>query len=120
MGDPTHTPTSRAERIAKLADALREQIDQSSDHSARIGCYETADGTEREVAIVKTDAGEWEVQDRGPENCELIENLGRMLEEAIPLAIEYRRDCERRTIKARAVKLATAAARRRAALGRAA
>lgn len=120
MDDLTPTPTLRAQRIAKLAAAVRRQADTSSDHSAAIRRYQAADGTEREVAIVKTDAGEWEVHDRGATDSQPIENLGDALEEAVPLALDYHRDCEQRALRDRALTLARAAARRRAALGRAA
>jgi hypothetical protein len=115
MGDPTPTPTPGPERIAKLAAAVRKRVDASSDHSARISRYRTADGTEREVVIVKNADADWEVHDRDAADSQMLENVGDALEEAIPVALEYLRDCEQRAVRARAAKIALAVARQRAA-----
>ena len=116
MGDPTPTTTPGPERIAKLAAAVRKRVDASSDHSARISRYRTAEGPEREVVIVKNSDGDWEVHERGADDSQILENVGDVLEEAIPVALEYLRDCEQRAVRARAAKIARAVSRRQAAL----
>jgi hypothetical protein len=116
MGDQTPTPAPGPERIAKLAAAVRKRVDASSDHSVRISRYRTAEGTEREVVIVKTADGDWEVHDRGADDSQMLENVGDALEEAIAVALEYFRDCQQRAVQARAAKIARAVARRQAAL----
>ena len=115
MSDPTPTPTPGPERIAKLAAAVRKRVDASTDHSARISRYRTAEGTEREVVIVKNADGDWEVHDRGADDSQMLENVGDALQEAIAVALEYLRDCEQRAVRARAAKIARAVARQRAA-----
>ena len=116
MGDQTPTPTPGPERIAKLAAAVRKQVDASRDHSARISRYRDAEQTEREIVIVKNADGDWEVHDRGADDSQMLENVGDALEEAIPVALEYYRDCQQRALQARAAKIARAVARRQAAL----
>jgi hypothetical protein len=116
MGDQTPTPTPGPERIAKLAAAVRKQVEASSDHSARISRYRDAEGTEREVVIVKTADADWEVHDRGADDSQMLENVGDALEEAIAVALEYFRDYQQRAVRDRAAKIARAVARRQAAL----
>jgi hypothetical protein len=115
MSDPTSTPMS-PERIRKVAAGVRLRVGQTPDASARIGRYRAADGREREVIIVRTRTGDWEVRDRGTDEERPVENLGTALQDAVALAVEYRRDSERRAVRDRALLTARDTRRLRMAL----
>jgi hypothetical protein len=114
MGEPNQRQNRSAARIERLAAAVRTAT--AAGEPFRIGSYLDADESEREVAIVRNARAEWEVHDRGGDSARPVENLGDALEEAIAVALEYLRDTGERAVRARAIKLAAAVVRRRAAL----
>lgn len=116
MSDPRSTLPLSPERLAKVAAGIQVRVTQTADHSARIGRYLAADGTEREVVIVNTNDGCWEVLDRSGEDEETIENLGEALEDAVALAVEYRRDREQQAVHERATVTARDVIRLRMAI----
>jgi hypothetical protein len=116
MSDPRSTPTLSPERIAKVAAGVKVRVTQTADRSARIGRYRATDGTEHEVAIVNTQDGGWEVLDRSSDDEETIEDLGGALEEAVALAVEYRRDREHQAVHERAMLTARKVRRLRAVI----
>jgi hypothetical protein len=115
MANPTDT-TNLTRRIQRLVQEVSATIASGSSNSVRIGSYEALDRTHHEVILIHTSEGDWEVRDRAGEHVELIENLGTALDEAVAVALEYRRDCDQRAVRARAARLARAVLRRRAAL----
>jgi hypothetical protein len=103
------------ERLRRVAAGIRIRVAQAGDRSARIGSYRACDGSEHEVVIAAV-GEDWEVRDRGPGGERLVENLGGQLQDAVALAVEYRRDLEQRSINSRARLTAREALRLREAL----
>ena len=108
-------PPLDPERLSRVAAGVRVRAARAPDHSARIGTYLASDGTQHEVAIVLVGGG-WEVHDRSPDDERPIESFGAQLEDAVALAVEYRRDLEQRAIGTRARLTAREALRLREAL----
>jgi len=120
MSDPrTRAPLDPA-RLQRIAAGVRVKADQSAERSARIGTYLALDGTDHGVVIVNTAAENWEVRDRGAAAEETIERFDTAadssLEDAVALAVEYRRDREQQGIRARAQLTARDAVRLRVAI----
>jgi hypothetical protein len=120
MSDPARRAPLDPERLKRIAAGVRVKSGQSAERSARIGSYLAPDGTDHEVVIVNTAPENWEVRDRGAEGEETIEQFGTAqessLEDAVALAVEYRRDHEQQGIHARAQLAARDTLRRRAAI----
>jgi hypothetical protein len=106
MSDPTPKPPLDRGRIKRVAAGVRQRVSENADRSARIGHYRGADGNEHEVVIVLTEADDWEVRDRCGDQAVTVENLEEALEDAVAVAVEYRRDHETRSARQRALSTA--------------